>query len=236
MCDGDCPGMPTWLCELQGDDTESARTAFVELDGIKDSELVEVASGVTTLRVEGGEIVNGSLKVPIGAKIEYGKRAASGLGEKNGKSKGKKGDDKKDSRALTNIFVDNIRKVLAVRVTANDSSPGSTLDEIGDKIFGTNGDAVNLVERYDSCSFGQLVMQPYEGVTEEGESISNGVIEVAIDMNVKGINSIEVYYEAARAATDRLGYLSSQFDHVMFCLPPGTKSGWLAYGKSYCQE
>jgi hypothetical protein len=232
MCDGDCPGTPTWLCELQGDDTEAARTPFVELDGIKDSELDEVASGVTTLRVESGEIVNGSLKVPIGAKIEYGKREALGLEEKAGKSKGKK----KDSRALTNIFVDNIRKVLAVRVTANDSSPGSTLDEIGDKIFGTDGDEVNLVERYDSCSFGQLVMQPYEGVTKEGESISNGVIEVAIDMNVKGVNSIEVYYEAARAATDRLGYLPSQFDHVMFCLPPGTKGGWLAYGKFYCQE
>jgi hypothetical protein len=149
--------------------------------------------------------------------------------------KGKKGEDKKNSRVLTNIFVDNIRNVLAVRLTANNSSPVSILDKIGDKIFGTDGDEVNLVERFDSCSFGQLVMQPYEGVTNYGESISNGVIEVAIDMNVKGVNDNEVFSEAARVAADRLGYLQSQFDHVMFCLPPGTNGAWLAYGKFYCQ-
>jgi hypothetical protein len=149
--------------------------------------------------------------------------------------KGKKGEDKKNSRVLTNIFVDNIRNVLAVRLTANNSSPVSILDKIGDKIFGTDGDEVNLVERFDSCSFGQLVMQPYEGVTNYGESISNGVIEVPINMNVKGVNDNKVFSEAARVAADRLGYLPSQFDHVMLCLPPGTNGAWLAYGKFYCQ-
>jgi hypothetical protein len=130
--------------------------------------------------------------------------------------------------------VTDIRKVLAVRVQANDSSPGSSLSEIGDKIFGTDGDAVNLVERYDSCSFGQLVMQPYNGVTAGGESISNGVIEVGIDMDVNGVDDEDVREAAMTATEARLGNLSDQFDHVMFCLPPGTDGGWIAYGKFYC--
>jgi hypothetical protein len=132
--------------------------------------------------------------------------------------------------------VTDIRKVLAVRVQANDSSPGSSLSEIGDKIFGTDGDAVNLVERYDSCSFGQLVMQPYDGVTAKGESILNGVIEVDIDMNVNGADDGDVMDAAITAAAARLGNLPDQFDHVMFCLPPGTSGDWIAYGKFYCRQ
>jgi hypothetical protein len=160
------------MCELGEYDAKASQTPFVKLEGLEDSALNEdnrVVSGETTFLTEGGYIVNGSLMVRKGAKIEFRKAKASrSSAKKAGKSKNKKGGrDKEDSRGL--MPVTDIRKVLAVRVQANDSSPGSSLSEIGDKIFGTDGDAVNLAERYDSCSFGQLVMQPYDGVTAGGD-------------------------------------------------------------------
>jgi hypothetical protein len=80
-------------------------------------------------------------------------------------------------------------------------------------------------------------MQPYDDVTMGKESISSGVIEVAINRNANGVENGDVRDAAFTEATARLGNLPDQFDHVMFCLPPGTNpGGWIAYGKFYCRE
>jgi hypothetical protein len=126
-----------------------------------------------------------------------------------------------------------VRTVLAIRVKTLDRQTTSNLNQIRNKIFGTNGDEVNLVERYNSCSFGQLVMQPYMGDTTKGVSISNGVYEVDVQMNAAGEDHNDIRKAAITIATTRLGNLEDQFDHVMFCLPPGTAGGWNAYGKFY---
>jgi hypothetical protein len=143
-------------------------------------------------------------------------------------------DDVLEVQAAIKTRGTGVRTVLAIRVKTLDSETTSNLDEIGDKIFGTNGDEVNLVERYSRCSFGQLVMQPYEGVTTRGESISNGVFEVEVEMNANREDQNDIRKAAITVATARLGNLEDQFDHVMFCLPPGTAGGWNAYGKFYC--
>jgi hypothetical protein len=107
--------MHTWVCELQGDDAVAAKSPFVKLEGIEDSKLdedIKVASGVTTLRVKGGEIVSGRLKVPKGAKIDYGKVEARGPEKKAGESKGKeRRKEKTDSRNLRDIFVHDIIEI-----------------------------------------------------------------------------------------------------------------------------
>jgi hypothetical protein len=193
------------------------------------------ASGVTALHVEGAEIVDGSLKVPKGARKEYEKAAARGPAAKKAHESMDKngGNDEKGSRFL---MAEAIRELLAVRVKANDKSPTSSLDTIGDKIFGTGGDEVNLVERFDACSFGQVKMKPFQDTTSTEVEIVNGVIEVQIDMDVTGEDNWVVARAAIDAATALLGPLSDQFDHVMFCLPPGTNGDWLALCKLYCQE
>jgi hypothetical protein len=246
----DCNDSPEWRCELQGRDKAASQFAFVTFDGLEDSELNEAISGVTTLHVDDAEIANGVLKLPKKAKKEYSKNEAPEPRKKkpadatedysqteaapkpvkNDDTKG--GKDKKGARVL----VSGTRQVLAVRVIANDRSTTSSLSTMSDKIFGTNADTINLVERYDSCSYGQLVMEPYRGTTEKGFNIDDGVVEVVIDMNVEGVNDGGVRDAARAAATEKLGDLSSQFDHVMFCLPPGTAGGWIAYGKLYCRE
>jgi hypothetical protein len=100
--------------------------------------------------------------------------------------------------------------------------------EISDAIFGTGGDQINLKERYASCSYNQLQMDPYEGPATSGHS---GVVEVDIDYDIQGASRSTIENRAVSAATALLGDLPSQFDHVMFCLPPGTSGDWLAYGK-----
>jgi hypothetical protein len=232
-CEGPCDDeQPLWWCELQGDDAAASQCTFVIFDGLEDNELdsdTNVASGITTLHIDGAEIVNGSLKVPKNAKKEYGKKEKRKTGKKGDRKRGK---DKEGSRVL----VSETRQVLAVRVIANDRSTTSSLSTMSDKIFGTNADTINLVERYNSCSYGQLVMEPYQGTTDKGFNIVDGVVEVVIDMDVDGVDNGIVREAAQAAATDILGDLSSQFDHVMFCLPPGTQGNWLAYGELYCRE
>jgi hypothetical protein len=251
--DSDCKDMPKWRCELQGRDAAASLSAFVTFDGLEESKLDSEAiiSGVTTLLVDGAEVANGILEFPEKAKKEYSKKEkpaprkkpkkkdateedsqtkAPRKPEKNDDTKG--GKDKKGGRVL----VSETRQVLAVRVIANDRSTTSSLSEMSDKIFGTNADTINLVERYDSCSYGQLVMEPYRGTTEKGFNVEDGVVEVVIDMNVNGVNDGGVRDAARAAATDILGDLSSQFDHVMFCLPPGTAGNWIAYGKLFCRK
>jgi hypothetical protein len=72
-----------------------------------------------------------------------------------------------------------------------------------------------------------------QGITDGGRTISNGVFEVKIDMNANGEDQNDVRKAAIAAAESRLRNLADQFDHVMFCLPPGTAGGWNAYGKFY---
>jgi hypothetical protein len=233
MCPGECSDGPTWLCELHDDDYQALFSPFVTLDGIEDSVLEEdnsVVSGVTTILAEGGNIVNGTLKVPPNATIEYGIAELRGPANNAGQAGG---EATTASRGLMPV---TIRKVIAVRVRANDYSPGARLAEISDKIFGTDGDAVNLVERYDSCSYGQVLFQPYTGVTTTGESISNGVFEIRINMSVRGRAKGDVKDAAIAVVKDKLGNLADQFDHVMLCLPPNTEDGWIAWGKFYCRQ
>ena len=56
-----------------------------------------------------------------------------------------------------------------------------------------------------------------------------------ITQNAKGVNDVIVVDAAKARLTTLLGNLTSQFDHVMLCLPPGTISysegfDWVSWG------
>jgi hypothetical protein len=110
------------------------------------------------------------------------------------------------------------------------------MSELSDAVFGTSGDSVNLSERFASCSYGQLIMKPYEDTTTTGVSIPGtqykiGLVEVEISNNVQGATDDTIKNAAETAARALLGDLPDQFDHVIFCIPPGTNGNWIAYGK-----
>lgn len=122
----------------------------------------------------------------------------------------------------------NERTALVIHVTANDFSMVDTPAELGDSVFGTDGDPVNLVSQYDDCSYGQMKLMP-----ASGQHITNGVVEISIDMDVEGERRGTVRNAVVAAANDLFGSLSSQADHFIFALPPNTTNnsgdGWIAY-------
>jgi hypothetical protein len=215
-----------WQCELQDADAVNAGRKFVDLEGIEEEELKSIESGTNTLYSEFAVIANGKLKIPKGAAKHIEKAEARGPAAK-GKNKGK--GTKKNKRSLTQVA--DVRTVLAVRIRANDSTTSSSVATIGNEIFGNSGDVVNLKERFQTCSYDEMLMEPFEGTTATGETVTGGVVDIQVNTNVNGQDDGDVKDATVAALTERFGDLPSQFDHVMLCIPPGTSGGWIAYGK-----
>jgi hypothetical protein len=226
-----------WQCELQSSDVTQTGTLFVNLRGLADLNLDAAAtSGRTTLLVDGAFITDGILNAPVGSRRQFGQINKRGPAEakkrrnNNGSSIGGIG-----VRNLAPL-VSDARTVLAVRIKAPDSTTTASLDTLRGDIFGIGRDstAVNLKERFNSCSYGQMVMNPFIGQTTSGYVVDNGVVEVQISTLVTGQSDTIVKNAATAALFTLLGIadLSSKFDHVMLCLPPGTTGGWIAYGES----
>ena len=161
---------------------------------------------------------------PQGSKIHFGEAA-----EDDSRFLRGFGDTQRELAAPSGI-----RRVLAIRVEALDSNTTSSEVEISNKVFGTSGDKINLSERFNSCSYGELQVLPFSGHTNTGFYINEtsdnvGVVTVSINETVTGRNHGAIRNAAEVAAIELLGDLESQFDHVMFCLPPGTRGRWTAY-------
>ncbi len=220
-----------WECELLDRDAANAGKRFVEIEGLDDSDFDGISSGVTTLFAEGSVLSNGKLLIPKGQKITIGTIEPRGPAARKKMEKQKNRGGTQQQRRLAPLIVDE-RLVLAVRVEANDSTTNSSSATIADKVFGISGDASNLSERYESCSYGEVLMKPFVGTTTTGISIQNGVFQITIPDNVLGVQNVGVRNSVVQALTQQLGDLPSQFDHVMLCLPHGTVNNWLAYSKA----
>jgi hypothetical protein len=215
-----------WVCELQGEDCvlagfEVDSKITVELVGI-DSSVLEanhVLSGVRTLHVPGATIMNARLYIPPGSNVVFGE-----LLENQNNEGGRKLVNTAD---LASGGVS--RTVIAVRIIASDTATTSSAAEISDKIFGTDGDRVNLKTRYAACSYGEITIEPFNGISASGVEIFNGVIEVTIPNNAIDTNRGAIGNAALSALTALVGEINFQFDHIMLCLPPGTTrngGGW----------
>ena len=120
-----------------------------------------------------------------------------------------------------------VKKVLVLRVVAQDSKTTATETQLADDIFGASGDAVNLQSQYKACSYDQL---QFNAVTSNAAVGTDGVYTVNLPGTVVNGNSDQtILWEAVNVATAQLGSLTSIADHVMVCLPPGTNGGWIAY-------
>ncbi len=226
----DRTSMEQWQCELQLADADQAGLQFVYLEGLDDMDLdAEVVSGETTILAAGAVIEDGSLKIPEGGKKTFGKIKKRGPSEKLKKEKKRI----KKGRALALVQPD-VRTVLVVRVRASDTTTTASLATLSGDVFGTGkaSTAVSMSERFRSCSYGQMLMTPYNARTPSGVTIQNGVVEVRITTSVNGNDSVPVQNTVLSTLSSQLGIssLATVFDHVMLCLPPGTSGGWIAYG------
>jgi len=199
-------------CELQEADQEVFGQLFVNVNGIDSTQLENIVSGDTTIMAEGAMIMDGEMYLPADAQVEFGSN-----GEEN--------------RRLQAIRQQGTKKVLVVRANGQGASTTASAQTLSDKIFGTHGDTATLRSQYSQCSHGKLDLQPYEGTTWGGTYIEDGVLDVTIDMQVPGAKRYAVENAIEAAASQLVGGIRGQFDHVMLCLPPGTDEGqWIAYG------
>jgi hypothetical protein len=123
------------------------------------------------------------------------------------------------------ISVTNESNVLVLHVTSLDSQTSASPSELSDSVFGTYGDPINLATQYDACSYGKKTF-----VAAQGADIVDGVAQISIGINSSGASRTTVMNAVTTAANDLLGSLSSNFDHVLYALPPGTSDSWIAYG------
>lgn len=198
-----------WQCELQDADADAHGVRFVEVDGFDVSSLSAYESEKIMFYVEGANIENGTLWVPNGANVEL--------------------SDAPTSRNLS--FAGQDRVVLVVRVSGVDMEMSSSANDLAGSVFERLPGINNLVERYDTCSYGETTMIP-----AVGQDISNGVIEVKVETNVEGEQISIIQNQAIRILEEKFGgNLRDRFDHVMMCFPPKTLNDefeWIAFGKS----
>ena len=165
--------------------------------------------------------VSGDSEITLRGKVKDGKfRIKTPPGQ--AKKKNKRRLNMANNRRRLKI---GSHSVLALRVVAADASTTSSEDVIRNEIFGTNGDVVNLKSQYAACSYNQTYFYP-----TTDNRVNNGVYTVYISgTTVNGVDNSVVRNAVINQATADLGSLSSQFDYVMTCIPPGTNGGWIAY-------
>jgi hypothetical protein len=223
-----------WQCELSATDASLTGRSFVDVDGLTDSELKGVRSGASSLFVPGAAVSNGRLNMPVGVDKVFGT-----VDDQSTFRSSVQSENLVRARSLSAGIVDK-RKVLVVRVLTPDAAPTSNLNQIRNFVFGTNGDISNLKERFNSCSYGETLMEPFNGTTTTNKRVTMGAYQMNITQKAKGVNDDTVVEAAKARLTALLGDLPSQFNHVMLCLPAGTlddgTANWAAYGKRNTQE
>ena len=114
-------------------------------------------------------------------------------------------------------------RTLVVRVIdAGKKAVAANVAQLKDDIF---TDSVSLKTQCAACSKDQLIIEP-------ANVGYNGVVEVPI--NVLAANALTSTLESAAVAKAEEMYggsegLREKFDLVVFCQPPGSSGGWVAY-------
>ncbi|KAL3919920.1 MAG: hypothetical protein SGILL_003513 [Bacillariaceae sp.] len=237
MTQSKADGYKEWVCELTGVDAENAEDKLVHLNGIDDSFFEDngVESGETMIYVPDATIEGHEMTIPAGSTdITLEKKESSTSSSKSSKSAKSEGDRKRQRRLASGISstdtttqsktLNKQRKVLVVRVSGKTSASAS---QLASDIF---TDSVSLATQYNRCSYGKLDIVP-----AQGSNIAGGVVTVNLSgKSFSGAESSTVRTWMTDAAESLIGVnsLSSAYDHVMFCQPPGTVksgNGWYAY-------
>jgi hypothetical protein len=212
-------GQPKYVCVPDAADEGGTSGIVYELNGLSDEFLRsnhgDLSSGRSYIRVPGGrrDSKTSKLHVPPGAAVSMSSRK----GGKNLRS------SLRASRKM-NVKKIGTSSVLILRVQTIDASVTSSSTALSNSVFGGGGDQVNLKSQYAECSNNQLIFNP-----AEGSLITNGVAEITVTVAAAGTSPYTIENAVTTQAQSVLGNLN-QWDHIMYCLPPGTSGGWIAYG------
>jgi len=132
--------------------------------------------------------------------------------------KPKKDKDKNKDTRRRLVETTGNRSVLVARVIAAGSGPSSSVATLRDNAF---YDSVNLVKQYKACSYDKLHFYP--APTNATINVDDGVHEVSVSQSSFLVDNSVV----KNAVTEQLKVdlqnvaFDEDFDHVMYCLPPG---------------
>jgi len=120
------------------------------------------------------------------------------------------------------------KKTLVIRIVGDGVGPEASLVQIRDEVFGSD---ITLKSQMEKCSHGKLTIQPFSGQTQGQffQHIVGGVVELGITTNPYGKNDKQMENDVMEAAWYVFGDLYSQFDLVLFVLPPGIVPSFAAY-------
>lgn len=220
-----------WHCQILERSTASNGirgniVPIADIGKIPKTLINQFESARTLLIVPGGTIgASGGLEVPNSNLIRVEKIP----------------DDGSRARRLEGDNV-NIR-VIVIRVTAGTDPVYSTTanaTKISDRVFGTDGDEVNLVSQYEQCSFGKLTVSPVTALNDGDPTLSApGVYEVQVSSTDNTNNSIlrtaiihqlNADWPSSPLPESFKTQVSgtSPFDHIMICMPPETQGVGIA--------
>ena len=170
----------------------------------------KIASNIDVLHMSEAIVYDTRISIPSGANVYIEERL-----EKNESGKHR--------------LVTGTRSTIALRIVATDIATTMSVATLGDEIFGSSGDTFTMRSQFLACSYNQLDFVP---ATQSG--VTNGVFQVTPPNLVAYLTDDADFRNAVvNEGNAQLGTMSSSFQHVMLCFPPGvTLNGsrnWVAY-------
>ena len=122
---------------------------------------------------------------------------------------------------------------LVVRVIATDGSTTLSESELGDAVFGYNGDPVNLKSQYGLCSHGKNIVVESPDRTGDSTNISQGVVTITVDVSTSQ-GDVAMRNAVTNEINAQFGVSSPTqiTNHALYCMPPNTMGG-IAYAFIY---
>jgi hypothetical protein len=127
--------------------------------------------------------------------------------------------------------IEGVSRLLVIRVTARDVDPVVSQELLSGRIFGVGeqAEAVSVVSQIGDCSFSKLRLEP-----AQGPDITDGVGELSVPWDVDGSFISTMENQLTSLTEAKFGSISDNFEHVVYCIPPGTKfnaqkDDWFAY-------
>ena len=175
------------------DDLDGRANQRLDIIGLDDheSKLSGIVSGDTILAADGAQITGRRLNLAESSDVRI-------------------------TTTRNTIRTTGSRSILAVRVTSNDGANPFTGATLINNVF---TDAVNIAERFATCSYNQLVFQPFSG-TLNGIPIVDGLHEVTITEDTEGIDESDLEALVIEQLNTDLGStFLEQVDHLMIFAP-----------------
>jgi hypothetical protein len=230
------PGPHTeWNCQLLSSSAAAGgkRGKIIKLDklyNLPDGTVQQFQSGSSVLTIPGAKVSSAGIQIPMGAAATIDDSTESKLPTKLVQAHTLFSHG---GRKLQTSTVD--KKVLVVRVKTQVATTTASVNELSDSVFGTYGDPVNLSTQYDQCSYGKMTFSPTTLNSGDPSLPAPGVYEVEIATSstdhevLRGMITDKLNDDFPNTPLPEVswGELDERvpFDHVMYCMPPGTSMG-----------